>query len=115
MGTHYHTVVELEEYVRAAEAAGMDEKEQASVIELLATDPEAGVSLGGSLYKVRIARKGSGKSGGYRVVYFYRDENLPVFLLTAFAKNQQADISPKAKAIFIAVCKQIAENYGVDE
>jgi hypothetical protein len=36
---------------------------------------QAGVDLGGGVYKVRIARPGAGKSGGYRVIVFSGGEN----------------------------------------
>jgi hypothetical protein len=113
MGVRHQTVVELAEFVRSAEAAGMDDEERAGLIDLLALDPDAGISLGGGLYKVRLARKGQGKSGGFRVIYFYRDEDLPMFLLTAFAKNHKANISRGANDAFLKVCKTIAETSGV--
>jgi hypothetical protein len=34
-----------------------------------------------------------GKRGGARVIYYYHDERLPVFLLSAFAKNRKANLS----------------------
>ena len=41
---------------------------------------------------MRFARKGAGKRGGYRVVYFYSPaDNTPIFLITVFAKNEKAD------------------------
>nr|WP_293374882.1 type II toxin-antitoxin system RelE/ParE family toxin [Nevskia sp.] len=38
-----------------------------------------------------------GKSGGVRVIYYFHDERMPLYLLTIFGKNQQANIS-KAEA-----------------
>ena len=43
--------------------------------------------------KIRWAREGMGKRGGARVIYYYHDERLPVFLLSAFAKNRKANLS----------------------
>jgi hypothetical protein len=43
--------------------------------------------------KLRWAREGMGKRGGARVIYYYHDERLPVFLLSAFAKNRKANLS----------------------
>ena len=86
------SVVETPEFIRRAKTAGMTDAERSAVVDMLASDPEAGVSLGGGLRKVRVARQGGGKSGGYRVLHFYREEGLPVFLLTVFAKNEQANI-----------------------
>ena len=37
--------------------------------------------------------KGRGKRGGARVVYFHHDAGMPLFALTAYAKNEQADLS----------------------
>ena len=43
--------------------------------------------------KIRWAREGMGKRGGARVIYYYHNERLPVFLLSAFAKNRKANLS----------------------
>jgi len=105
-------VVETQEFMRRANIVGMDEEERTTLINLLAADPEAGVSLGGGLRKMRFARKGGGKSGGYRVLHFYRAENMPLFLLSVFAKNEQANISAGEKKLLIAICDEIAATYG---
>lgn len=36
---------------------------------------------------------GKGKRGGVRVIYYYHDEHLPLFLLTVYAKNQKANLT----------------------
>lgn len=43
--------------------------------------------------KVRVAGRGKGKSGGYRVVTYYLDEGQPVFLLTVISKGQRANLT----------------------
>lgn len=48
--------------------------------------------LGGFVYKQRLAREGGGKSGGYRVLLFYRKGDR-VFFAFGFAKSDQANIS----------------------
>jgi hypothetical protein len=106
------TVVETEEFMRRATAIGMRDAEREALVNLLANDPEVGVALGGGLRKMRVARPSGGKSGGYRVLYFFRSESLPVFLLSVFAKNEQANISPKEKAALIGLCDRIASAYG---
>ena len=47
--------------------------------------------------KIRWAREGTGKRGGVRVIYYYRDEDMPLFLLSIFAKNTKADLHPAEK------------------
>ena len=34
-----------------------------------------------------------GKRGGARVIYYYHNERLPLFLLSAYAKNRKANLS----------------------
>ena len=43
------------------------------------------------MYKMRIARPGEGKSGGYRVVVFFRSEER-TFFVYGFAKSNRANI-----------------------
>ena len=105
------TIVETPQFLRRAAEIGLDEAERNELITLLATDPEAGVSLGGGLWKMRVARMGGGKSGGYRVLHFYRADDMPLFLLSAFAKNEQANISAAEKKELIALCEEIAAGY----
>ena len=47
--------------------------------------------LGGGLIKQRVARPGSGKSGGFRALVFFRAGSRAVFAF-GFAKNDQANI-----------------------
>jgi hypothetical protein len=49
--------------------------------------------LGGGLIKQRVARRGQGRSGGYRMVVGYRVKDRAVFLL-GFAKNERENIEP---------------------
>ena len=49
--------------------------------------------LGGGLIKLRVARPGRGKSGGYRTLIAYSRGWRAVFLL-GFAKNERENIGP---------------------
>ena len=49
--------------------------------------------LGGEVIKQRVARKGQGKSGGYRTLIAFRRGKRAVFLY-GFAKSQRANIRP---------------------
>jgi len=51
--------------------------------------------LGGGLIKQRVARKGQGRSGGYRTIIAYRGATRAVFLF-AFAKSGLANIERDA-------------------
>jgi hypothetical protein len=52
---------------------------------------QAEANLGSGVYKVRIARPGEGKSGGYRVIVFFRSEER-TFYVYGFAKSVRDNI-----------------------
>jgi hypothetical protein len=60
-------------------------------------DPTAWPVIPGThgLRKMRFSpdRRAGGKSGGLRICYFFVDESKRVYLLTAFAKNVQTNLS----------------------
>ena len=87
-------VVELPEFQRRARSL-MSEAERMALIDFVARNPTTGVSIGGGVRKFRFAREGSGKSGGYRVIHFFSPEDdMPIFLITVFAKNEKANLTP---------------------
>lgn len=50
--------------------------------------------LGGGVFKQRIARKGGGKSGGFRTIILFKVGGHS-FFVHGFAKNEKANITPK--------------------
>jgi hypothetical protein len=65
----------------------------------------------GGARKLRFAGEGKGKSGGYRVITFYSGEDIPVFLLNVFAKNEKTDLSPAERNQFKTVLAALADAY----
>jgi hypothetical protein len=80
------------------------EEERDNVVEHVARNPRTGVLITGTggVRKMRWARKGMGKSGGVRIIYFFYNENIPVFLLTAFGKNEKTNLTK-------AECNELAK------
>jgi len=109
-----HTVVELESFLKRARAI-MSDDERNGIVSFLAANPEAGVSLGGGLRKVRIAREGMGKSGGYRTLYVFGGDAIPLFLLTVFAKNEKDNLTKAEQAAAVAMSKELLATYGALE
>jgi len=68
-------------------------------------------NLGGGVYKQRLARKGSGKSGGFRTVVIFRELDRAVFVV-GFAKNVQDSLSPNDLKVLKALAKEML---GYDE
>jgi hypothetical protein len=88
------TVVETPGFLREA-AAALSDTERAELVSYLAANPEAGdvMPQTGGTRKVRWKVQGRGKRGGTRVIYYYHDESLPLFLLNVFAKNEKANLT----------------------
>ncbi len=55
---------------------------------------ELDANLGGGVIKQRIARKGGGKSGGFRAIVLFRQDDLAVFV-HAFPKSNQSNLKKK--------------------
>jgi hypothetical protein len=60
---------------------------------------------------VRIAGRGKGKSGGYRVVTFYSGKGIPVFLLTVYAKGEKANLSKAERNELKGILSAIVREY----
>lgn len=71
--------------------------EFSELVTVLKNNPETGISLGNSCFKIRlaIASKGKGKSGGARIItYFYLQEST-IYLLSIYDKSEKETITTK--------------------
>lgn len=105
-----HTVVETAAFLAAAKGVLSDD-ERAAVVNMVAAHPEAGVSLGGGIRKVRVPLPGRGKSGGARVVLLFAGADVPTFLLTVFAKNERSNLTAREQTQLVALAKEIVDAY----
>ena len=70
----------------------------------LKNDPKAGIHLFGRCYKIRLSNSSipTGKSGGFRVIYYYLDDANRIFLLDIYSKTERSTISDEViRAILI--------------
>jgi mRNA-degrading endonuclease RelE of RelBE toxin-antitoxin system len=65
------------------------------LVKELNDNPKAGIDLGANCYKIRLANSSipTGKSSGFRVIYYYYDGELDIYLLTIFSKRDMGNIS----------------------
>jgi len=63
-------------------------------------------NLGGGLFKVRVASQGGGKSGGFRTLIVYKEEDRAV-VVYGFAKNEQDNLSKSELLAFKKLSKDI--------
>ncbi len=73
-------------------------KELAELSLVLERLPTSGTSLGSNTYKIRISikSKGSGKSGGARVITYLITENSEIYLLSIYDKSELDTIDDNA-------------------
>lgn len=89
----------------------MGDEERSTVVDTLAADPTAGEIMPGcgGARKLRIAKPGKGKSGGYRVITYFGGDDVPVFLLTVFGKNEKANLNQAERNALAAHTKRLAD------
>jgi len=88
------TVIETPSFLRDAKKL-LNDDEREALISFLASTPKAGQLIKGTggIRKIRWAREDTGKSGAYRIIYFFYSMNIPLFILNVFTKNEKANIS----------------------
>ena len=80
--------------------------------QLLIERPDTGVLLRGGkgLRKLRWALQGRGKSGGARVIYYWRNAAGRVYLLYAYAKNAQADLTAAQTRLLVEWVNEVLDD-----
>lgn len=108
-----HAVIETSGFLSDAAAAGMSDDERSVVVTLIAENPTLGVLMPGTggARKIRVAGRGKGKSGGYRVVTYYAAEDVPVFLLAMINKGERANLSKAEQNALRMELSGIADDY----
>jgi hypothetical protein len=72
----------------------LDDDEYADLQQFMMVNPEAGdlIPRSGGLRKLRWKRKGMGKRGGMRIIYFVRYRPNEFWLLTLYAKAKEENV-----------------------
>lgn len=109
METPLHTVAETALFIATAEKAGMTKAEREAAIQQIAANPEAGDMIVGSggVRKVRVAGRGFGKSGGYRIATLFLGASRPVYLMLVLSKGKVANFTDAQIAAVKAAVERI--------
>lgn len=107
------TVVETPQFLAATRKL-FDDDERVALVGYLARHPTAGnvIEGTGGLRKLRWALEGRGKRGGARVIYFFHNPSIPLFLIDAYAKNVKSDLSQTERNEFRRMTKALVDSYG---
>jgi len=106
------TVVETPTYLKAAQVF-YSEADREKIVRTVAAYPEAGELMPGTggYRKLRFARPGMGKRGGARVIYLFGGENLPIFLITVYAKSEKGNLSKTEQNALAKMAKSFFADY----
>ena len=77
-------------FTRFANKEGITDDELRETVNRLEAG-QADADLGGGVYKIRAARYGEGKSGGYRVIVFFKSQKR-TFFVYGFAKSDKKNL-----------------------
>ena len=84
-------------------AGYMDDERYRRLQEALANTPEMGDVIPGTggFRKLRWAdvRRGKGRRGGLRIIYYWFDGQNQVWLMTVYDKNEAVDLTPQQRKI----------------
>ena len=113
MANRLLTVAETQLFIRQA-ADVWNDTERNAFIDFIAANPEEGdiIPYTGGIRKIRWSRQGSGKRGGVRVIYFYHDPAMPLYLLMVYAKARQGDLSPDEKCRVQSLVTALKQSHG---
>ncbi len=105
-----HTVAERPEYLRRAKGL-LTGAERQLIVDYLALNPKAGALIKGTggIRKLRWKREGTGKRGGVRVIYYYHNETMPLYLLTVFGKGEKDDLKGAERNELAKLTKLLVE------
>jgi hypothetical protein len=103
-------ILRTKTFDRSVRAMGATEEELDALEAAIAADPDSGDVIRGlkGARKIRFAMAGKGKSGGGRAVYVVVRVRDAVYLLLAYAKSSQAEISNDQRRAISAFIEGLA-------
>jgi hypothetical protein len=113
MNVDMHGAVLTSVFERQAKRAGLDETALMEIVAALAENPLGGeliIGTGGAR-KMRHAGRGKGKSGGYRTIHYFGGQDVPLFLLAIYGKDQKSNLSAAERRELALILPRIADAY----
>lgn len=108
----YITVVETKRFITDV-SKDMTKDEHEEFIRFIAQNPTKGVIIEGTggIRKIRWAIGSRGKSSGVRVIYYYHNNDIPLFLLAAYRKKHKANLTQSEKNQMKNLVREIVTTY----
>lgn len=91
----------------------MSREEVARLIDWLALNPTNGDIVQGTngVRKMRWAYGAKGKRSGLRVIYYFRDLNMPIYVIAIYKKGEKLNISEGEKQYIRWLVDELVEEY----
>jgi mRNA-degrading endonuclease RelE of RelBE toxin-antitoxin system len=107
------TIVETSSFTKEAKKL-ISEEEIDEVKNYLASNPEVGDLIPGlrGIRKMRWQANQKGKRGGARIIYFFYNFNIPLFLLDIYPKSKKDDLTPSEKKDLNNLIEELVNHYG---
>lgn len=104
-----HTVVETVPYLADADRL-FSAEEQVTIVDIVSANPRCGVVMPGTggVRKLRVPASGR---GGARVIFLFGGDDVPVFLLAGFAKNEKSDLSQAERNRLARTARELVQGY----
>ncbi len=105
------TFIEVPIFTKRWKEIGLDDDALLSLQMMLLKDPESGPVMEGTggIRKVRFPLENRGKSGSVRVCYTDFAEYEVTYLITAFTKNEQENLSKEEKNVLKKLVKSLKD------
>jgi mRNA-degrading endonuclease RelE of RelBE toxin-antitoxin system len=93
----------------------LTEEEKDRLIDWLALNPSAGdlIAATNGVRKFRWSYGSKGKRGGLRVIYYFRDLNMPIYILAVYKKNEQLNITAREKQMIRKMVDDLVMEYAI--
>ena len=103
------TFIEVPLFTKRWKEIGLDDNDLHSLQIMLLKDPESGPVMEGTggIRKVRFPLENKGKSGSVRVCYTVFAEYEMLYLITAFEKKEQENLSTEEKNVLRKLVKSL--------
>jgi hypothetical protein len=97
-------------FSKAIAALKVTDAELAALETEIATNPQAGDVIKGlkGVRKIRFATGGKGKRGGGRCIYLVLTIEDTIYLLLAYGKSKQTDLSPKQRKDILTFIEELS-------
>jgi mRNA-degrading endonuclease RelE of RelBE toxin-antitoxin system len=107
------TIVETHSFQKKSQKF-LSESEVDKLKNFLSLNPQSGDIIPGlrGIRKIRWQVNQKGKSGGARIIYFFYNANMPVFLLDIYRKSEKSDMSFKEKKMLNSMVDELIDRYG---